>query len=37
MNKNESLTEQEARDKNIEEYNQTADAYDTWSQENILM
>ena len=24
------LTEQEARDKNKDEYNQTADAYDTW-------
>ena len=30
-------TEQQARDKNIEEYNQTADAYDRWCQENILM
>jgi ubiquinone/menaquinone biosynthesis C-methylase UbiE len=24
-------TAQEARDKNIEEYNKTADAYDQWS------
>ena len=30
-------TSQEARDKNIEEYNKTADAYDLWCQENILM
>lgn len=31
------MTEQEARDKNMEEYNKTADAYDTWCQENVLM
>jgi ubiquinone/menaquinone biosynthesis C-methylase UbiE len=31
------LTEQEARDKNMDEYNKTADAYDRWCQENILM
>ena len=30
-------TTESARDKNIEEYNQTADAYDTWCQKNILM
>ena len=30
-------TEQEARDKNIDEYNQTADAYDSWCQTNVLM
>jgi len=31
------LSEQEARDKNIEEYNKAADAYDQWSASNILM
>lgn len=31
------LSEQQARDKNIEEYNQAADAYDEWSAKNILM
>jgi hypothetical protein len=30
-------TAQEARDKNIEEYNKTADAYDEWCQTNVLM
>jgi len=30
-------TTESARDKNIEEYNQTADAYDQWCQKNILM
>ena len=28
---------QEARDKNIDEYNKTADAYDEWCKENVLM
>jgi hypothetical protein len=32
-----SYTEQEARDKNIEEYNAAADAYTSWSNDNILM
>ena len=31
------LSEQQARDKNIEEYNKAADAYDEWSNQNILM
>ena len=31
------LSEQEALDKNIEEYNKAADAYDQWSAVNILM
>ena len=26
-----------SRDKNIEEYNKTADSYEKWSQTNILM
>ena len=30
-------TETEAREKNIEEYNKTADHYEQWSKENILM
>ena len=30
-------TEQEARDKNIEEYNAVADLYTAWSNENLLM
>ena len=32
-----SYTAQEARDKNIDEYNAAADAYTSWSNENILM
>jgi ubiquinone/menaquinone biosynthesis C-methylase UbiE len=31
------LTEQQARDKNIEEYNHTADKYDHWSNTNLCM
>ena len=31
------LSEQEARDKNMDEYNKTADAYDQWAADNILM
>lgn len=30
-------TETEAREKNIDEYNKTADKYEEWSKENILM
>ena len=33
----EQYDEQQARDKNIEEYNKAADAYDQWSKVNILM
>jgi len=32
-----AYTTQEARDKNIDEYNISADAYTTWSNENFLM
>lgn len=32
-----TYTEAEARDKNILEYNKTADFYEQWSKENILM
>ena len=35
--KNETLTEVEAREKNIEEYNKTAGGYESWANENILM
>lgn len=31
------ISEQEARDKNIEEYNKAAAAYDVFSATNILM
>ena len=36
LDKSAAYSEQEARDKNIEEYNETADAYDRWSQEHML-
>ena len=31
------LSEEQARDKNRDEYNQTADDYDAWQADNILM
>ena len=31
------LSDLEAREKNIKEYNKTADEYEQWSKENILM
>jgi len=31
------ISPEEARDKNREEYNATADKYDQWCQENVLM
>ena len=37
MDQSAAYSEQQARDKNIEEYNETADAYDRWCQENVLM
>ena len=36
-NTKEYLTEVEAREKNIEEYNKTADAYEMWANKNVLM
>lgn len=37
MDQGAGYSEQEARDKNIEEYNKVADCYDRWCAENVLM